>query len=593
MKGLARAQAEMKDFGRAIATYQKLLESEPNDRDSRVGLARVLSWNHQYVDSIRLYREILDGAPDDVEVLEGLASVYVWSNHPEEAIQAYQRLTTLDPHSRGYPLELARLQMRRKNLPAARALLDSLLSSDPHDREARLQLAQLEMQQSHFEDALKQFDQVLDWWPDDFDALLGKAQNFYYLRRLSEAIILAEAAVDRHPDNYDAVFLLASIERAQGKRKQSLAELAHADRLSPHNPEVASMKEALESETKFTLHTVAAFDHELGQAGAGQTTGFQADDLRTFAYGTTLEMSSLPHSESFFSVSYSPSNIPTGYFGGTAGPAEIFYRQRTDLTSTFTLHGGIGMARFGPGDPVNLPDSAGLQRSATERPTALLSGVFTPRKKLHLALTWSRLGVPATPLAVRLGVIESRTSGMLTCSPSRQTELNLEYYWRRDVSLPYDQLVVTSGSPPTEAYFKGPEAIQGTGGSLVFYQGVVHSTYFALKAGYSTEIYGYGGLSPGIFLGYFTPGFYQQHLLMAKLGGKMWGPFEYEFKGGVGLQQIDHNTALTRALILNPALHWKVNPRLTLILGYTYYDTAQALGVVQGNGVRLSTDWKF
>jgi len=593
MEGLARAQAEMKDFGGAIRTYHKLLEFEPGNRDSRVGLARVLSWNHQYDDSIRLYREILGSAADDAEALDGLAHVYVWSNHSEEAIQAYQRLTARDPSNRDYPLELARLQMLGKNLPAARALLDSLLSSDPHDREARLQLARLEMQQNHFEGALKQFNQVLDQSPDSFAAILGKAQIFYYLRRLSEADTLAEAAVVRRPDDYDAVFLLASVERAQGKRKQALADLGHADCLSPHNPEVASMREMLESETRFTLHTAAAFDHEFGQPGAGHSTGFQAEDLRTFAYGTTLEMSSLPHSESFVSMSYSPSNVPTGYFGGAAGPAEFFYRQKTDLTSTFTLHAGIGIAHFGPGVPVNLPNGAGPQPSATQRPTALLSGAYTLRKNLHLALTWSRTGVPATPLAVRLGVIESRTSGTVNYSPSRQTELNLEYYWRRDASLPYDQLVAASDSAPTENSFKGSEAIQGTGGSLVFSQGVVHSTYFSVKAGYSAAIYGYGGLGPGIFLGYFTPGFYQQHLLTSKLGGKIWGPFGYEFKGGIGLQQVDHNTALTRALIVNPALHWKVNNRLTLILGYTHYDTAQALGVVRGNDVQLSNDWKF
>jgi len=488
---------------------------------------------------------------------------------------------------------LAEAQTAMKDYGQAIETYRKLLNSHPDDREARMQLARLEVRQSHFQSALKQFDQVLDRRADDFEAILGKAQVLYYLGRLSEASALAAPAVERHPGDFDAVFLLAGILRAQHKRRQALAELAQADRLNPHNPEVASMKKALESETRFTLHTAAAFDHELGQPGAGQAAAFQAEDLRTFAYVTTLEMSALPHSESFFSMSYSPSNMPTGYFGGAAAPGEIFYRQRTELTSTFTLHAGMGITRFGPGIPVNLPNSGSPQASATQRPTAFLSGVITPHNNLHLALTWSRAGVPATPLAVRLGVIETRTSGKVSYSPARRTELSLEYYWRRDASLPYDQLVATSGATSLPATLRGAEVIQGTGGSLVFDQGVVRSTYSSLTVGYSAEIYGYGGFTPGVFLGYFTPSFYQQHLLTTKLAGKIWGPVGYEFKGGGGVQQIAHNAALTRALIVNPALRWKVNNRLTLTLAYTYYNTAQALGIVKGNGVQVSTDWKF
>jgi long-subunit fatty acid transport protein len=46
-------------------------------------------------------------------------------------------------------------------------------------------------------------------------------------------------------------------------------------------------------------------------------------------------------------------------------------------------------------------------------------------------------------------------------------------------------------------------------------------------------------------------------------------------------------------MALSPTLTYKVNERLTLGLGYTHYNSAQTLGALRGDAVRLTTEWSF
>ena len=67
----------------------------------------------------------------------------------------------------------------------------------------------------------------------------------------------------------------------------------------------------------------------------------------------------------------------------------------------------------------------------------------------------------------------------------------------------------------------------------------------------------------------------------------------YDFAGSIGLQQIQQGQALTRAMALSPTLTYQLNERLTLGLGYTHYNSAQTLGPLRGDAIRLTTEWSF
>lgn len=617
MMGLAHARTRLGNFSAAIETYRRLLEAYPDDRDAKLGLARTLSWDSRYEAAIQVYREVLKGTSDDVAVREELAHVYVWSGRLEQAAQVYQELLVRNPFNAAFQVELARLEVRLKDYAAAREILASLLASNPSNHQARLLLAQLDLRQGDLESALKQFDLLLKQNPRDPDALYGHAQVSYYQGDLREAHETATMLVKEQPDDFDALFLLAAIERAQRDRRGASALLERADRLSRGNPEVAAMKDRLREESSVTLHTSIVYAREIGRPAS--------EDLRAFSAGTMLEFHVLPKTDGSFSLSYLPSNSPFGAIGGAVGPAEFLYRQTTRLSSLLMLRGGAGLARFGPGTPLDLISvhstlASGLQNtslvrlgpgelqtllaptarvpSATTTPIAYVGFSAFPTRRISFDLNATRSAIIYTPASVRLGVVESHIDGSVNFLFDSRTELHLSYFAGSFISKPFAHVslnIVGVFNPVTTVtgITRRADRDHGQGGFVVFNRNLVRSDRFSFDAGYSGLAEGYEGHRRSLFLGFFNPGLYQRHLLTTHLRGRLWGPLGYDFSSGFGLQQVEQRQALARALTLSPAFSWKVSPGLSLALGYTYYNSAQTLGTLRGNAVKFSTDFRF
>ena len=483
------------------------------------------------------------------------------------------------------------MQSRLGDLGEARQTYASLLALDPGNREARLQLAQLEVRQGYYADALRQFQQILKQNPRDFNARLGEAQVYYYRDELGRALSLASSLHSEQPDNFDVIFLLAGIERARRDRRAEAALLDQCGCLRPNNPEVAALREGLRDESPIVLHTVAAFAREISQPSpAGSST---PEDLRNFDFGTTLDFVLLPRTDSSLSFSYLPSSSPDGAIQGSVAPWQFIYRQTTRLSRLFTVRAGAGLVRFGPGDPQALPGNPDPVQTATLRPIGFVGVTVFARKDLSFDLDWARSAITYTPMSVRLGVIGENIEGRLNYLLTPRTDLHLTYYQGLYFSEVYEHVSngIFRGEPVSITVARADHQ-RGRGGSIVFSQNVIRSRHLAWDLGYWGLAFGYSS-PPNVYMGFFTPSFYQRQLLTTRLEGKVWGPVGYDFSGGIGLQQVDQGQALTRALTLTPALTLRVSTRFSLRLEYTYYDSTPGLGPVSGNALLLATDYKF
>jgi tetratricopeptide (TPR) repeat protein len=597
MMGLAHTQVELRQNSAAIETLSRVVAEYPGDRDAKLALARLLSWDHQYDQAARLYDEVLSTASEDIEALEGLARVLTWSGHLQDAVEAYKRLVALSPDNTAYVLELATLQSRLGNFSDARQTFASLLAIDPRNRQARLQLAQIEVRQGEYDDALRHFERLLKRNPEDFDARLGEARVYYYRGSLGRARTLASALRKEQPDNFDVLFLLAAIQRARRSRWPATALLDRCDRLSPNNPEVAALRERVRDESPVVLHTTAAYARETGRAYSPSSP---EQDLRNFDFGTRLDLALLPRSDSSLSFSYLPSSIRAGGGTGappasTVGPSEFMYRQTTRVSRLLTVRGGAGLVRFGPGGPQMLPGNPDPVSTAALQPIGFVGFSLLARRDLSFDLNWTRSAITYTPLSVRLGVIAENVEGSLNYLPTPRTELRLNYYQGLYFSQMYEHVTYgTFEGGPVRIVATNADHQRGRGGSIVFSQNLVRSPHLAWDLGYWGLAFGFNGPSHHVYyMGFFTPSFYQRQLLTTRLQGKLWGPLGYDFSGGIGVQQLEQGQPLLRALTLSPAFTLRASPRVSLRLKYTHYDSAPGLGQVSGNAVQLSTDFKF
>ena len=598
MKGLAYEESRLNNQHAAIQDYRRVLEVYPDDRDSKLELARLLSLDRQYPAAISFYQQVLQQDPEDKVVLAGMARVYVWSGLHQKALTIYQHLLSQDPSNAGDLLAAAQMEIQLKNYDAARENLGSLLGMDPANRNARLELARLNTYQGQYEAALKGYDTLLKQNPQDPEALLGKARISFYQGKMTEAHAAATEAVEKRPDDFSSVFLLASIEHAQHHRRKTLSLLNQAEKLSPGDAEVASLRKQVLSESRVTLSTTVAYAREIGPPSEfNGRTGLANEDLRMYTYGTTIGIDLFPKTKSYFSFISTPTDsppgpvrdsfgnqIPTGITGATA-PYEFLYRQSTRFNRWLTVRGGAGFVRFGPGDLVSIPGQTGLANGAKQRPVGLAGVSFGLTSKLSLDLDASRSAITYTPVSTRLGVIEDRLQGRVNYFFDSRTQLHLAYWYGRYSSEDYFHTTVVNGVQADHDH--------GQGGSIIFNRQVVHSAGFSLDAGYEGYIYGFAGQNHNVFLGFFNPSFYQRHEFVPRIYGPLWGPLGYDLSAGIGVQQTGRGGAFTRAWNVSPNLSVRVNRHLRLIFGYTHYNTAQILGPLRGNEVRFGTEWQY
>jgi len=579
---LARAQRELKDFPAAIETYRQLLAVDAGDWDVKSQLARTLAWSHQYDASIELYQELLRAAPHDVDLLEGLARVSSWSGRLEDALRAYQGLADSHP-SKDVLLEIAQLDYRLHYYHSASSAVASVMSSDPSNPQARLLHAQISLKQGHTERARLLFAAILRKTPNDPEALLGEAEASWYSGRIDEAYRAAESLLQTEPRNGDALLLLGRIERARRARKAAMATVKQAEQASPGNPEAKALESSLRDEYASTLHTSAGYAHEMGSG----------ESLTTLAFGTDFGFKRLWRTDSALSLSDVPSQSPSGAIRGAAAPSLFLYRQTTTLSSRFTVRTGIGLARFGPGDSVNVPAQVKPIASAEVRPIGLAGVTAVLMPTVSVDFNWTHAAFADTPPAARLGVIDQRYEAGLSFHPAPRTELRLEYFRGMDGSEEYAHVKFVN--PQTQISVRA-DRLPYSGGAITFSQGFVRSPRFSLDAGYTgldTQFDNAAGPSGQTYLGFFDPAFYQRHLATARLFGKLWGPVDYDLSGGFGAQQVERARPFRRAFTASPFFTLHATARLTLGLGYTHYNFAQTLGEIRGNAARLTADWKF
>ncbi|HEV2492739.1 MAG TPA: tetratricopeptide repeat protein [Terriglobia bacterium] len=503
LKAVAYYKAQLGDYEGAIGGYQQLLAAYPDDHDAKVDLARLLGQRQDYATAITLNQELLASQPRDVETMENLARLYTWSGRLGDALAMYRTLAAEQPTNRDYPLEEARLEFEMKDYGAARSDVAELISAEPQNQGARILLAQVNLKEGRLASSLRQFDAVLRQDPKDHEALYGKAQIEYYQGDVRDAQALAERLVQAYPQDFDAVVLLANIERVRHDRRVAVALLDHAARLSPHNPEVTDLREKVEWPS--TLHMTASYAREIGEPGSAVAAQGSREDLRTFGYGTTIETALLPRSDSSLSISYLPSNSPLGALQGAVAPAQFMYQQASEVSSRLTLRGGVGLVRFGPATLNDIPGRLLPVTGIGISPIGFLGASILVQKRTRLDFTWSRSAITYTPLAVRLGVIQSRIEGNLSLFPTSSTELDLSGFGGRFDTEPYDH--VSFANPQTRTGPIVQHAIdrdRALGASAIFNWHAVRRAHSGFDIGYSGLAYGYHG-QPKAYHGILRP----------------------------------------------------------------------------------------
>jgi tetratricopeptide (TPR) repeat protein len=174
-KRLTEIYLVKKDYADAIAVLKKHFAQDPEDHESTLMLARVLSWDAKFDESIRLYdeltskgttftgtarleaaevsawagnnksaearfRSLLADEPENVEALTGLSKIYLWTGQREKEKDTYRAILKINPLNMYAMNMLAKAESHpSEQIP----ILEEKLRTDPKDIESAKKLLAL------------------------------------------------------------------------------------------------------------------------------------------------------------------------------------------------------------------------------------------------------------------------------------------------------------------------------------------------------------------------------------------------------------------------------------------------------------------
>jgi len=180
---LGASYVELGESAAAIPPLNKVLGTQPNDRNARLMLAQALSGAKRYEEAAEQFRKLSELVPDNPRVWYGLG-------------QTYDRLSQ-SPRAPGE---------REKYRELAQQAYDRLMRL-PRSSEAYVHAAELRAESGEWAEAARQWREALKLAPDDWRIRTGLVWALYRSRDYRAALALIDGMRKGDPDSAELNFL--------------------------------------------------------------------------------------------------------------------------------------------------------------------------------------------------------------------------------------------------------------------------------------------------------------------------------------------------------------------------------------------------
>lgn len=215
---LAQLYQKSQEWDRAETAYREILARTPDDRNSLLRLAQILSRDPGRLElALDLWRRIADRDPVAPLALVQRAYLLERARRSGEAEAEYRAALQRSPRDAMALIGLARLLVKQEQWSEASTLFEVLHDVSPGRTDALLGLGRCLERLDRGDDAAVAYQKVLALDPANGNALLYRGRLLRQLGRSEEAIEAWRDICARTPQNADAwhelVFMLGSAER--------------------------------------------------------------------------------------------------------------------------------------------------------------------------------------------------------------------------------------------------------------------------------------------------------------------------------------------------------------------------------------------
>src|SRR5688572_3215460 len=209
-----------KQIDQALAEFAAYLKERPDDLQSKLDYAGVLSEAKRHADAARLLEEVWKGQPAHESARFRLAVEYVYLGRTDEAAQIFAELTLSS----------------NKDLAEAASDAANKLRFDM-DRQERLKAEQnifALADKSEHRQVVAGVDQLEQTAPLTLALAMQRLYALHSLQQYAPALKLAEALAKLHPTATDLSMLRADLLAQLGRRSEAIAALREVERNKSH-----------------------------------------------------------------------------------------------------------------------------------------------------------------------------------------------------------------------------------------------------------------------------------------------------------------------------------------------------------------------
>jgi tetratricopeptide (TPR) repeat protein len=240
---LAGIQVAAKEYEGALATYEKSLKVDPNNRDALLYLGVTLAEVGQVKEGIGQLEKLVklkdssESSIDQSVAYYYLAKVYDQASQKENSIIALQQALKKRPGFAKAALALADIYLERKDESAARRVMEEAFR-ESHSTELAERLGEVYLEKNEYQKAVVYLETMVEEDPSNENMKLRLSLVYWQLQWFDKARLLLSSLMERYPGSSEIAFYLGELEV---ERKDFDGALVYYKKVSADYPKYDQM----------------------------------------------------------------------------------------------------------------------------------------------------------------------------------------------------------------------------------------------------------------------------------------------------------------------------------------------------------------
>ncbi|MFH1415259.1 MAG: tetratricopeptide repeat protein [Elusimicrobiota bacterium] len=225
---LADIFAHTKDPDKALETYAKIIEVNPDNDVIRLNIAALHEKEKEYKSALKQYIIILKNDPSNVYARLALADIYLELKKYNTAVKNYLTAIKYGAESKEVYMQIARVYGFLKEHRKAEKYLRLNLEDNPRDVHTLFLMAELYQEEKKHAEALEVLFELRDATNDGIAVLLRLGTLYSEMEEIEKASLVFKEVTELYPDEFMGWYLLGLTYEFQGENELSLNALLTA-----------------------------------------------------------------------------------------------------------------------------------------------------------------------------------------------------------------------------------------------------------------------------------------------------------------------------------------------------------------------------